>query len=118
MMLALADNCCYHLYRKATDMRKGFDGLCGLIRAELKGDPLQGDVFIFLNRQRNRLKLLHWEEDGFAIYYKRLEQGTYELPEVNDEVKSLELSREKLLWILQGIELKSIKKRKRFSFKE
>lgn len=64
-------------------MRKGFDGLSGLVR---EGDPLSGDVFIFFNRRRTQVKLLLWERDGFSIYHKRLERGTYELP-VNASVE-------------------------------
>ena len=52
-------------------MRKGFNGLCGLVRNEFLQNPLSGDIFIFINRPRNRIKLLHWQGDGFAIYYKR-----------------------------------------------
>ena len=59
-------------------MRKGYDGLCGVVREQFKLNPLSGDVFIFLNRYRNRIKLLHWQGDGFAVYSKRLEKGTFE----------------------------------------
>lgn len=58
-------------------MRKSFDGLSGIVRSELGGDPLSDDAFVFLNKRRNRLKLLHWEPGGFALYYKRLEKGTF-----------------------------------------
>ena len=61
-------------------MRKGFDGLSGLVRNEFKADPLLGDVFVFLSRTKNRIKILHWQGDGFAIYSKRLEKGAFELP--------------------------------------
>ena len=91
-------------------MRKGFDGLCGLVREGLSKDPLSGDVFIFFNRRCTQVKLLVWERDGFAIYHKRLEQGTYELP--SDQ--SAELRSEELMLILQGISLKSVRRRKRF----
>lgn len=91
-------------------MRKGFDGLSGLVREGLQKDPLSGDVFIFFNRRRNHVKLLLWERDGFSIYHKRLERGTYELP-VN---ASTELRSDELMLILQGISLKSVRKRKRF----
>jgi transposase len=61
-------------------MRKSFDGLCGIIRSELKADPLSGSLFVFCNRRRSMVKLLYWEKDGFVIFYKRLEQGTFSLP--------------------------------------
>ena len=106
----------YFLYRLATDMRKGFDGLSGLVHNELGMNPVSGDVFIFLNRSRNRVKILLWEGDGFSIYYKRLEQGTYELPSANSA--SVMLSREELQLLLSGIQLSSVKRRKRFKKNE
>jgi transposase len=101
----------YFLYRHHADMRKGFDGLSGLVRDGLQKDPLSGDVFIFFNKRRTQVKLLIWEQDGFSIYYKRLEQGTYELP----STPSAELRSDELMLILQGISLKSIRRRKRFN---
>ena len=91
-------------------MRKGYDSLCGLVRNEWKKDPLSGDVFIFLSRQRNKIKLLLWQKDGFVIYSKRLEIGTFELPKSN----SVEISAQQLQFILDGIDLSSIKKRVRY----
>lgn len=66
-------------------MRKGFDGLSGLIRNTLDRDPLSGEVYIFLNRSRTLVKLLHWETSGMVIYYKRLEKGTFHPPEGMEE---------------------------------
>jgi transposase len=91
-------------------MRKGYDSLCGLVRRELKKDPLLGDVFIFLSRHHKKIKLLHWQKDGFVIYSKRLEKGTFELP----NEKSIEITAQQLQFILDGIELSSIKKRARY----
>lgn len=91
-------------------MRKGFDGLSGLVREALSKDPLSGEVFIFFNRRCTQVKLLVWEQDGFAIYHKRLERGTYELPSDH----STELRSDELMLILQGISLKSVRRRKRF----
>lgn len=79
-MLALNNAQRYFLYRGVTDIRKGFDGLSGIIRNELRENPLSGDVFIFFNRKRTHVKLLMWDRDGFAIYYKRLERGVFEIP--------------------------------------
>lgn len=95
-------------------MRKSFDGLSGLVRNELQKDPLSGDVFIFVNKRHNQVKLLLWERDGFSIYHKRLERGTYELPVLNDSSLSSELRSDELMLILQGISLKSVRRRKRF----
>jgi len=102
---------CY-LYRERTDMRKGADSLCGLIRNELGKDPLSGELFVFFNRHRSQIKLLLWEEDGFSLCQKRLERGTYELPEGNNDISSHELN-----LILQGVSLKSVQHRTRFKFK-
>ena len=77
-MFSLTERHRYFLYRSATDMRKGFDGLSGVVRNDLGMDPLSGDVFIFLNRRRTHMKLLVWEDSGFVVYYKRLERGRFE----------------------------------------
>jgi transposase len=114
MNIALSKSQRYFMHCKNTDMRKGFNGLCGLVRNEFLQNPLSGDVFIFINRPRNRIKLLHWQGDGFAIYYKRLEKGTYEMPEIKSASVSIELDMQKLLLILEGISLLSVRKRKRY----
>jgi len=72
----------YYLYRNSCDMRKSFDGLCGLVQNNLHRNPLSGDVFIFLNKLCTHIKLLHWEEGGFVLYYKRLESGRISLPKM------------------------------------
>ncbi len=105
----------YFLYHQATDMRKGFNGLSGLVRNEVEKDPLSGDVFIFINRRRNRMKLLVWESSGFVLYYKQLERGTFEIPEPEPGESSCSISWRDLVLILEGVLLSSIKKRKRFS---
>ncbi len=117
-MLSLSASSRYFLYRHRADMRKGFDGLSGLVRNELQKDPLSGDVFIFFNKRRCQVKLLLWERDGFSIYYKRLERGTYELPSIDGQTVSVELRSDELMLILQGICLGSVRRRKRFHFSE
>lgn len=112
-MLALNSALRYFLYRHDTDMRKGFDGLSGVVRQGLNKDPLSGDVFIFFNRRRTQIKLLLWERDGFSIYHKRLEGGTYELP-LRDGDDSIDIRSDELMLILQGISLKSVRRRTRF----
>jgi transposase len=84
-------------------MRKGFDSLSGTVSSKMNQDALSGAVFIFLNKKHNQVKLLLWEGDGFGLYHKRLEKGTYELP-----------SYDELQLILQGISLKSVRRRKRY----
>ena len=115
-MLALSDAQRYFLYRHAADMRKSFYTLASIVRQEMQGNPLSGDIFIFLSRRRNQIKLLHWDKDGYAIYCKRLEEGNYELPLQPDETSYL-ITRQQLLLILEGISLKQIKYRKRYSHK-
>ena len=113
-MLPLSGSSRYFLYRPPADMRKSFDGLSGLVRDGLSRDPLSGEVFIFFNARRNQVKLLVWERDGFAIWYKRLEKGTFELPVCDEKTKQSELRSDELLLILKGISLASIQRRKRF----
>lgn len=81
---------------------------------ELQINALSGAVFIFFNKKRNQVKLLLWEGDGFAMYYKRLEKGTYELPAVGNDNPSRSISAQQLQLILHGISLKSVRKRKRY----
>jgi transposase len=99
----------------ATDLRKGFDGLSGLIANQLKGDPLSGDLFLFVNRRRDRLKVLYWDVDGLAIWYRRLEKGTFQLPKPAKDVSSMEIRSDEFTMLLRGIDLDSVKRRKRFS---
>jgi len=113
-MLHLSSSCSYYLHRPATDMRKGFDSLCGIISSQLQMDALSGSVFIFINKKRNQLKLLLWEGDGFAVYYKRLEKGTFEIPDANDESSSIGVTAQQLQFILQGVSLQDIRFRKRY----
>lgn len=117
-MLHLSPGCNYYLYLGNTDMRKGFDSLSGLVSSHMQLDVLSGSVFIFLNKKHNQVKLLLWEGDGFALYYKRLEQGTYELPVSDDKNESLSLSSQQLQLILHGISLKSVRRRKRYQHTE
>lgn len=113
-MLSISKGYRYYLYGRGCDMRKGFDGLCGLVVNEFKYDPLSGDIFIFFNKPRSHVKLLQWQGDGFAMYYKRLERGTYEIPSIDRTKMSLELTSQQLMLILEGISLQSVKKRKRY----
>jgi len=113
-LLALADNRSYHLYRKETDMRKSFDSLCGIISSELDKNIISGDVFIFINKLRTHLKLLVWETGGFSLFYRRLEQGTFELPVFDHDCRSMAVSADQLNFILKGISLKGINYRSRY----
>jgi len=113
-MIALSSQHRYFVFQGAADMRNGFDGLCGLVRDHLGCNPLSGDVFVFFNRPRTHVKILWWDQDGFAIYSKRLERGAFERP-AGDDKNSMQISAQTLTLILQGIVLSSVKKRKRFN---
>ncbi|MCF8350749.1 MAG: IS66 family insertion sequence element accessory protein TnpB [Bacteroidales bacterium] len=104
----------YFLYREATDMRKSFDGLCGLVTNRLDKDPMSGDLYIFINRQRNRIKMLRWEAGGFVLFYKRLEKGSFELPESKNNDLNTTIDYSQLVMIITGISMKYAKKRPRF----
>jgi len=116
-LLSLTDSCRYHLYRKETDMRKSFDALSGIISNELDKNIMNGDVFIFINRLRTHLKLLVWETGGFSLFYRRLEQGTFELPPFDHDCRSLAVTADQLNFILKGISLKDVKYRSRYQHK-
>ena len=111
-MFGLGDHLRYYLYNGPADMRKGFDGLGGLVRSHLGGDPMDGSVWIFANRRRDRIKLLHWQHGGFVLYYKRLESGTFEVP-VAKGGRSV-LTHAALAMLVGGVSAKDIKYRKRY----
>ncbi len=104
-----------YLATGCTDMRKGFDSLAALVREHLGQDPLSGSLFLFVRRGRDRLKILHWDSDGFALWYKRLEEGTFRLPSARTAAASVELKASELAMLLEGIDLSSIKRRKRLA---
>lgn len=112
-MLSLSHHCRYFLYSHPTDIRKSFDGLSGIIQNELAQNPLSGDVFIFINKRHTHIKLLTFEGDGYALYYKRLEKGTYELPG-SAGAKSMAITVSQLQLMLSGVSLKNIKYRPRY----
>jgi transposase len=114
-MLILPETRRYFIYRGKTDMRKSFDGLAGLVRERFFREPLSGEVFVFISGRKNQIRLLLWEGDGFALYSKRLEKGTFEIPSA--EKDQVEITSEQLLFILKGIKLSSVEKRKRFTMK-
>ena len=113
-MLHLSPSCHYYLYAGNTDMRKGFDSLSGIVSSCMELNALNGSVFIFMNRRHNQVKLLLWEGDGFALYHKRLEKGTYELPPAINGTSSAAISAQQLQFILQGVSLKKVHFRTRY----
>jgi transposase len=113
-MLSLNPGIRYWLYQAPASMGKSFDGLSGIATNEMKAPLLSGDVFIFLNRRRTHIKMLQWQLDGFGIYYKRLEQGTFERPQPDREGASVIITPQQLELILQGVSLKKVHYRKRY----
>ena len=110
-MFSLGSSHRFYLYEGHCDMRKSFDGLCGLVVSVMQRQPTSGEVFVFLNRSCTHIKLLHWEHGGFVLYYKRLEQGTFGIP----ALKKGELSWSDLVLLVEGVQVvKSIQK-KRYS---
>jgi len=107
----------FFLYRGTVDMRKSFDGLCGVVSNELCQPLTTGDVFIFINKPRHSIKLLVWDRSGFVIWYKRLEQGTFELP-ASGEAKSMIIRWDELVMMLEGIVLDSVKRKKRYVYQQ
>ena len=114
-MLSIAAGTRIFVAADATDMRKRFDGLQGLVLGVLEQDPLSGHLFLFVNRRRDKLKILYWDGDGLAIWYRRLERGTFQMPTIADDRKSGEIRSEELTMLLRGIDLNSARRRKRFS---
>lgn len=96
------------------DMRKSFDGLGAAVQTVFGRDVLDGHLFLFLNRRRDRIKILWWDRDGCAIWAKRLEQGSYEIPRHDPETKQLRLDATQLALLLTGIQLDSAKRRRRY----
>ena len=115
-MIALPPQVRVFLYRLPTDMRKSFNGLVALTESALKQDPLSGSFFVFVNRRRDRIKILYWGQTGFCIWYQQLQKGTYQLPaaDVLEELETIEVTRSQLSLILDGIDLSSARQRMRF----
>jgi transposase len=113
-MFALSDSLSYYYYRDCVDMRKGFDALCGLVRSQMQRNPLSGEVFMFMNRSRNTVKILRWESGGLVIYHKRLERGRFEEPVYRNSDKSYHLGWAELVMMIQGISMQNRVQRKRY----
>lgn len=109
-MLALSSSTRYFMYGEATDMRYGINSLAGLVRNRLGFDPMNGDVFVFLGKRSNQIRLLQWDRDGFAMYVKKLERGTFERPrQAGNAITSSQLT-----LLLQGVRLESVSYTKRY----
>jgi transposase len=101
------------LYTAPTDMRKSFDGLSGIVRSEFAVDPTDGSLFLFINRRRDRLKILHFDGAGYWLYYRLLEAGTFEV--IPAKGKTVQMDSTQLAMLLAGVSLVGVKRRKRYS---
>ena len=125
-MLSISRTTRVFLATEPTDMRKGFDGLFALVEKVIQEDPFSGHLFVFRNQRRDRLKVLWWDRDGLAIFYKRLERGSYQFPtdavsgtekgSAGDQghAERCEIRADELALLLEGIDLGSVKRRLRY----
>jgi transposase len=113
-MLSLPPSVRIFLCTRHADMRKGFDGLAQMVREFLREDPLSGHLFVFRSKRGDRLKLLYWDSDGLVIFYKRLERGSYRFPAATGDGEGLEVRAADLTMILDGVDLSSVKRQKRY----
>jgi transposase len=111
-MLSLSSALRIFLAADPADMRKGFDGLSQLVRDRIAQDPLSGHLFVFRNKRRDRIKILYWDRDGLALWYKRLEKGTFRFPEAKDG--RVEVTPAEIAAILEGIDLTRARRLPRF----
>lgn len=112
-MLSLPPTVRILLATQPADMRRGFDGLAALVRDVLRDDPLSGHLFVFRNRRGDRCKILYWDRSGFALWYKRLERGTFRFPKA--DAAGVSINAAELTLLLEGIDLAGARRRPRFT---
>ncbi len=118
-MLSLPPTVRIFLCTQAADMRRSFDGLAAMVQQIIGEDPLSGHLFLFCNRRGDRVKMLYWDGDGYALWYKRLEEGTFRMPLIaGSDAKSIELRSSDLMMLLDGVEFTSVKRRPRYTRKQ
>ena len=114
-MLTLPSSVRIYVAAEPVDLRRGFDGLAAATRSVIGEDPLSGHVFVFLNRRRDRVKLLLWDRTGFVLLYKRLERGTFEIPsEPLPGLRHVEVDAGELGLMLEGLDLRGARRRERW----
>ena len=113
-MFALTSSMTYYLCPHNVDMRKGIYSLYQIVRSDMGRNPLLGEVFLFLGKKRDTLKILNWQKDGFILYIKKLEQGTFEAPCFNPDSGGYEMKWATFVLIMEGVALGSATYRKRF----
>ena len=114
-MLMLPSSVRIYVSAEPVDLRRGFDGLAAATRSIIHEDPMSGHVFAFINRRRNRIKLLVWDRTGYVLLFKRLEKGTFEIPtQPRRNMRHVELDSGELSMMLEGLDLRSARRRKRW----
>lgn len=114
-MLTLPSTVHVYVAAEPVDLRRGFDGLAAATRDLIRRDPLSGHLFCYLNRRRNRIKILLWDRTGYLLLYKRLERGTFALPHAPELGKRhIEVEAAELTMMLEGVDLRGAKRRKRW----
>ena len=111
-MLSLPSSVRIYLGTQPADMRRSFDGLAFLVQQFLQGDPLSGHLFVYRNKAADRIKVLFWDGDGYVIYYKRLEKGTFRFP--TGSGASVTVRAADLTMLLDGVDLTSVRRRRRY----
>jgi transposase len=112
-MIGLPAGVPIYLYTQPVDFRKGFDGLAGIVTGAMNQKVTDGSLFLFVNRRQDRIKALWWETGGLTLWYRRLEQGTVELPKPNDETSHIMIDNVELAMWIAGVSLKSAKQRRK-----
>jgi transposase len=104
-MLTEIDAARVYLASGSTDLRKSIDGLAALVSQAFELDPFTGSLFVFCNRDRDKLKILYWDHNGFWLYYRRLERGRFRWPKTPTDGASVAITRRQLTWLLDGLSL-------------
>jgi len=117
-MFALTSSMTYFMSPRYVDMRKGIYSLYRLVKSEMHRNPLTGEVYLFFGKRRDTIKILNWQKDGFVLYVKKLERGTFEVPGFNPDSGNYEMKWNTFVLIMEGVSVSSARYRKRFSLKE
>lgn len=117
-MLSIPSVVKIYLHAAPVNLHFSFDRLAGIVREEMQLDPLSGHLFVFRNRRGDRVKLLFWDEDGYAFFYKRLQKGVFKFPLVGPETRAVQVNVTDLSLLLWGIEPASVRRQKRFRLAE
>jgi transposase len=112
-VLNLSSDLKIYAYTRPTDMRKGFNGLSGIVRSEFQSDPTDGSLFVFINRRRDRMKLLHFDGGGYWLYYRLLEAGTFEELKPTNDSSRLRIDATQLSMLLAGVSLVASRSRRK-----